>query len=237
MFHYRCWAAAIAAGPGPNQERAVTCPNCRGRGHVIACWNYMDTSITTQFNPQTGQEAPNHLGESEPQTPRGPVRFRTAVIQSPIQQRTPDRCAAQHYQIGTPSSPSIAWGTPTPGELDEERFVVIPSTSTYANEWTMGCTGFSPGTAEDRQVEGSPTTPTIYHVETRLPNGKPALLLDIGSVGNLACDAWVRQQAAMALRAGLRPEQRRRERPLTVRGVGQGGEKSALTTVYFQSHC
>ena len=80
----------------------------------------MDTSITTQFNPQTGQEAPNRLGESEPQTPRGPVRFRTAVIQSPIQQRTPDRGAAQHYQIGTPSFPSIAWGTPTPDELDEE---------------------------------------------------------------------------------------------------------------------
>jgi hypothetical protein len=40
----------------------------------------------------------------------------------------------------------------------------------------------------------------------------------------------------MALRAGLRPEQRRRERPLTVRGVGNV-VKSAFTTVYFQSHC
>ena len=62
-------------------------------------------------------------------------------------------------------------------------------------------------------------------METRLPNGKPALLLDIGSVGNLPGDEWVPQQAAMAIRAGLRPEQRRRERPLPVRGVGQGGEK------------
>ena len=70
----------------------------------------------------------------------------------------------------TLSSPSIAWGTPTPGELDEEGFVVIPSTFTYAHEWTMGCTGFTPGTVEYRQVEGSPSTPTTYHAETRLPN-------------------------------------------------------------------
>ena len=89
----------------------------------------------------------------------------------------------------------------------------------------MGCTGFSRENTGDRQVQGTATGPTVYHVETRLPNGKPALLLDIGSVGNLAGDEWVRQQAAMAIRAGLRPEQRRRERPLTVRGVGQGGEK------------
>ena len=77
---------------------------------------------------------------------------------------------------------------------------------------------FSHGPDGDRQVEGQAPSPTVYHVETRLPNGKPALLLDIGSVGNLAGDEWVRQQAAMALRAGLRPEQKRRERPLTVRG-------------------
>ena len=65
-----------------------------------------------------------------------------------------------------------------------------------------------------------------------LPNGKPALLLDIGSVGNLAGDEWVRQQAAMALRAGLRPGQRRRERPLTVRGVGKGGEKCTHNCIF-----
>ena len=93
----------------------------------------MDTPITTQFNPQTGQEAPKLLGASEPQTPRGPVRFLATVTQSPVQQRTPDRDNAQHYQIGTPSSPSIAWGTPNPGEFDEAGFVVIPSAS-------YGCT-------------------------------------------------------------------------------------------------
>ena len=42
---------------------------------------------------------------------------------------------------------------------------------------------------------------------------------------------WVRLQAAAALRAGLRPAQRRRERPLTVRGVGQGGEKCTYNCI------
>ena len=95
--------------------------------------------------------------------------------------------------------------------------------------------GFSVKSLETGRFESASPNPTIYHVETRLPNGKPALLLDIGSVGNLAGDEWVRQQAAMAIRAGLRPEQRKRERPLTVRGVGQGGEK-CCTIVSCQSH-
>ena len=102
---------------------------------------------------------------------------------------------------------------------------MLPNTFSDANEWITGYTGFQREVTGNRQVESASPNPTIYHVETRLPNGKPALLLDIGSVGNLAGDEWVRQQAAMAIRAGLRPEQRKRERPLTVRGVGQGGEK------------
>ena len=61
MFHYRCWAAAVEAGPSRYQERVATCPNCRGRGHVISCWHYMDTSIATQINPATGIEIPNLL--------------------------------------------------------------------------------------------------------------------------------------------------------------------------------
>ena len=79
----------------------------------------------------------------------------------------------------------------------------------------------------DRQVEGaasSSSTPA-YHVETQLPDGRQALLLDIGSVGNLAGDQWVQRQAAKAIAAGKRPQQRKRDRPLTVRGVGQGGER------------
>ena len=112
------------------------------------------------------------------------------------------------------------------------RFVVVPSSFSDANDWVVGQTGFgSEAATGDRTGDGSSFAPRIYHAETRLPNGKPALLLDIGSVGNLAGDEWVRLQAAAALRAGLRPAQRRRERPLTVRGVGQGGEKCTYNCI------
>ena len=63
---------------------------------------------------------------------------------------------------------------------------MIPSTLTNANDWVAGQTGFGADTAAGvGQVYGSSTVPRVYHVETRLPHGKPALLLDIGSVGNL----------------------------------------------------
>ena len=58
-----------------------------------------------------------------------------------------------------------------------------------------------------------------------MTNRKMALLLDIGSVGNLAGDQRAQRQASAAMEVGMRPEQRRRGRPFTVRGVGRGGEK------------
>ena len=124
--------------------------------------------------------------------------------------------------IGTPYSMTHS---SLVAQQEEDAFIVIPNTFSDANDWVSGQTGFGRGVVGDRQVESSPSLPTVYHVETSLPNGKPALLLDIGSVGNLAGDEWVRQQAAAARRVGLRPQQRRRARPLTARGVGKGGEK------------
>ena len=84
---------------------------------------------------------------------------------------------------------------------------MIPSTFTDANDWVVGQTGFGSEVATgDRTGDGSTFAPRIYHVENRVPNGKPAFILDIGSVWNLAGDEWVRLQAAAGLRAGLRPE-------------------------------
>ena len=60
-------------------------------------------------------------------------------------------------------------------------------------------------------------------METRLPQGKLALLLDIGGLGHLAGGAWVQPQIVAALNADKCPEQRRRKRPFTVRGIGLGG--------------
>eukprot|EP00969_Alexandrium_andersonii_P252101 11142314-Alexandrium_andersonii.AAC.1 len=65
-------------------------------------------------------------------------------------------------------------------------YVVIPRTPIDASEWAR-----TTRTQLNSTTEGPPADrggEAAYHVETRLPNGKPALLPDIGSVGNLAGD-------------------------------------------------
>ena len=69
---------------------------------------------------------------------------------------------------------------------------------------------------------------SAYHVQTRLADGRPALVVDPGSVGNLSGDAWAKEVAKAAARHGKHPEYQKRPRPLRVSGVGQG----AQTCVY-----
>eukprot|EP00969_Alexandrium_andersonii_P159638 7053706-Alexandrium_andersonii.AAC.1 len=67
-------------------------------------------------------------------------------------------------------------------------YVVLPRAPIDASERARATrTQLDPAT-EGRQADREGEA--AYHVETRLPNGKPALLLDIGSVGNLAGDEW-----------------------------------------------
>ena len=63
-----------------------------------------------------------------------------------------------------------------------------------------------------------------YHV-LRLADGRPSLVVDPGSVGNLSGDSWCREVAAAAARHGKRPSYERRPRPLQVSGVGNGSQK------------
>ena len=90
--------------------------------------------------------------------------------------------------------------------------------------------GVSAGGRGAKRTE--PRTET-YHVETSLPDGRQALLLDIGSVGNLAGYQWVKEQAAAALAAGRTPEQKRRARPLT---ISERGMRSA-TEAQLRQRC
>ena len=153
MLHYRCWTAAVAAGPlHERQEHVATCPNCRGRGHVISCWNYMDTAVTTQIHPISGMPLRNLLDEGPaPVTPRNPPRIPDAVAAQLLQ--TPEPNTAQRFRIGSPSS---EWGTASHTDSrphsswTRRDLCVIPSTLSDANDWVVGQTGF--GTeASDRR--------------------------------------------------------------------------------------
>eukprot|EP00969_Alexandrium_andersonii_P049497 2172603-Alexandrium_andersonii.AAC.1 len=65
-------------------------------------------------------------------------------------------------------------------------YVVLPRAPTDASEWARTTRTQPNPAAEGRQADREGEA--AHHVETRRPNGKPALLLDIGSVGNLAGD-------------------------------------------------
>ena len=61
-----------------------------------------------------------------------------------------------------------------------------------------------------------------YLLNTKLSDGRSALLLDIGSVGNLMSYEWARIQAVLALGQGFRSKEKKRDSPLKISGVGHG---------------
>ena len=67
---------------------------------------------------------------------------------------------------------------------------------------------------------GLPKVQQAYLQSTELASGKPGLLVDIGSIGNLAGDAWARTVSKACGRLGWRPEVTERNKPLRVHGVG-----------------
>ena len=64
-----------------------------------------------------------------------------------------------------------------------------------------------------------------YHTNTRLADGRPALVIDPGSVGNLCGDRWAKTVAQYAYQNGKDPSYHLRPRPLEVAGVGHGTSK------------
>lgn len=64
------------------------------------------------------------------------------------------------------------------------------------------------------------------HTETRLADGRPAIMVDCGSVGNLTGSVWALDHAKEALKHHRRPEQILRERPLRISGVGTGSQQA-----------
>ena len=86
----------------------------------------------------------------------------------------------------------------------------------------------SPGTPRGRDppamFAGQAVSGEYYHSQTRLPDGRPCLLIDPGSVGNLCGDKWAKNVAVTAHRNGHKPTYDLRNKPLRVSGVGEGAQ-------------
>ena len=64
-----------------------------------------------------------------------------------------------------------------------------------------------------------------YPIQTNLVDGRPSIIIDPGSVGNLCGDKWARDVAKLADANGLKPSYEKRPRPLQVCGVGNGSQE------------
>ena len=67
-------------------------------------------------------------------------------------------------------------------------------------------------------------TENVYHARTRLVDGRPSLLIDPGSVGNLGGDKWATHVARRAHKSGRHPSFEKRSQPLNISGVGHGSQ-------------
>ena len=67
---------------------------------------------------------------------------------------------------------------------------------------------------------------SVYHIRTALADGRPSLIIDPGSVGNLCGDRWAKTVAQAAARGGRNPTYEKRTKPLNVSGGGHGSQSA-----------
>ena len=63
-----------------------------------------------------------------------------------------------------------------------------------------------------------------FPIQTNLSDGRPSIIVDPGSVGNLCGDKWAKHVAMLAKKNGHSPSYNARPRPLEVCGVGNGSQ-------------
>ena len=178
------------------------CPNCRGSGNLIAVWDWIspETAETQTIN---GQTVPNLL-----------------------------RPSAEHHDISTgPNTPRDHPDVPDHPEPSllswRDRVATLATTFNASARPNLGSGNRSHSHSSFLGIEvpNNAAQPAYsFHGETQLRDGRPGLIVDIGSIGNLGSDGWARQVARCAVRNGLKPEANRRAQNLEVSGVGKSSQ-------------
>jgi len=181
----------------------------------------------------TVQDADQHLLE----TPR-----------SMVTQHMPESPQPQPSEASSQAAPSVADAVfisiPEPARDTEElpenvtstieavlgqspNYITLPSTYLDAKDWVTECNNWlgAPVPEANRANIATGEATASYHAETRLPDGRPCLLVDPGSIGNLGGDAWAQQCCAQAMQHQRKPTETKRARPLSVSGVGKGSQE------------
>jgi len=108
---------------------------------------------------------------------------------------------------------------------DYSCYPILPESAEDAKDW--GCaTSFQVNSNGD--VTGALPPEDAKTIkkgcDVSLPSGRTAVMLDIGSVGNLAGEAWLKAMALKAVKNGRSPKSYKRARTLHVSGVGTGSQ-------------
>lgn len=238
MFHQHCWQHVSL--------RDSWCPICQGAGKEIAIWDFVgQSSVDTQVIGD--RPVPNLLGASASQACSDPGSRMVRLV-SPFEFTFHD----PRSRSNTPP-PSRRSPTPTLGPRDDRDvsagtgtnkavppsevataaptyFPIMPTTDQDSSNWVRGCeTSYRQtgnGTADNQES----TQETYQCSEVKLADGRLALMLDIGSVGNLCGSKWAQAVALFAKRFGRRSNSIKRDRPLSVSGVGTGAQECHYNT-------
>ena len=181
---------------------------------MIATWPYIDDSHITQVDPaRPATQVPTEAVQGSSYLPgiaihQVPFGGHGERLDAPPRQNTSTHASSgSHHRV---ESADIAWPSLDPSVFpdDEGGFDLfggdpLPSEPTYLSH--------------DREY---------YHVRTQLADGRQSIIIDPGSVGNLCGDRWAKAVAQEAAKNGYTPSYERRDRPLSVSGVGHGSQKA-----------
>ena len=112
----------------------------------------------------------------------------------------------------------------------DESFITMGTSLEDVAYWHQTPSGSLLDRESDASASSSSSAP-VYHTETRLADGRLGLVVDPGSVCNLSGGNWALEVAKAGLANGRKPDQKARDRPLQVSGVGHGSQQATHNVI------
>ena len=145
---------------------------------------------------------------------------------TPIRQTPPHSRYTSPAPSNAPSMASQAIQSNLDAMSQNSHYIGTPRGEDRATYFPWWPTTFADAAdLQGKEVGADADMQQSFHTETRLADGRIGLLVDPGSVGNLAGDEWMQGLAKEAFDSGRKPSETRRPRPLQVSGVGAGAQE------------